>query len=697
MDDRIAYGMNRWLRHLPAILGVVLLIGAIYVVQHEFRHLRLKDIGAALHAIPLTALIFSFTWTIFSYFILTFYDRLGTIYAGHKVSYGRVAFASFCAYALSHNLGFAAVSGAAVRYRLYAHWGLTPLQIGKTVAFCSLTFALGGMVLGGAILFLEPRAIPFFGQHLPNAAMYGVGVLLWAAVLGYVTLSRAIKRIRIGGHSIDLPGWRMAIVQVLLATVDVAVTATIFYALLPKAPGLTWLIFLGVYVASYTAGLAANLPGGIGVFDTAILFGLEPYLSPPHIVGAILVFRLYYYVIPLFLAGSLFAGNEILLRGTGLLRHVGRLPPFQAIGRWSEPDFAVTAATGAVGLCGALMLGLGVLAPQADFTWIDPDYGELASQAGQFVPSLIGAGLVVMAIGLSHRVNLAWGLTILLLVVGSAFAATQENRLWVVGILVLTTLLLAPFRACFYRHAHLMSGPLKPGSVLSLVLLAVCLLSLAVTRPQTHLLQNNAFWAVILSPELPNSVRLSVGWAVLLGLTAIWLLLRPGRVRYLPWDNQSKRILLDLGGEPNRTALIEADGLVMGEAERAAIPFRRCGGVLLGLGDPSGEADDRVSAIWRLRDLAQQDGLDPAVWRAGPDLLKVYGDLGLTALPLGADGLPLPESDGDSPVAEQYLVCVAERDLDRLLPVLPRLAQGMVAASVKGKSTGNLTGFPVSA
>ena len=72
---------------------------------------------------------------------------------------------------------------------------------------------------------------------------------------------------------------------------------------------------------AYTAGLAANLPGGIGVFDTAMLFGLEPYVSAPHIVGAIVVFRLYYYVIPLFLAGSLFAGNEILLRGGGLLRH----------------------------------------------------------------------------------------------------------------------------------------------------------------------------------------------------------------------------------------------------------------------------------------------------------------------------------------------------------------------------------------
>jgi uncharacterized membrane protein YbhN (UPF0104 family) len=669
--------MGRWLRHLPAVLGVALLIGAIYVVQREFRHLSLHQIGEALEAIPRLSLLFSFSWTILSYFILTFYDRLGTIYAGHKVSYGRVAFASFCAYALSHNLGFAAVSGAAVRYRLYAHWGLTPLQIGKTVAFCSLTFGLGGMVLGGTILFVEPRAIPYFGQHLPHAAMYTIGVAMWCIVLAYVTLARVFGTIRIFGHEIELPGWRMAIVQVLLATVDVATTATIFYALLPEAPGLTWLIFLGVYVASYSAGLAANLPGGIGVFDTAMLFGLEPYMSAPHIVGAILVFRLYYYIIPLFLAGSLFAGNEILLRGGGLLRHARVLPPVQAIGRWSEPDFAVTAATGAVGLCGVLMLCLGVLAPQTDFSWMDPDYGDLAAQAGQFVPSLIGAGLVLMAIGLSHRVNLAWGLTILLLVAGAAFVATQDSRLWVVGILLLTTLLLAPFRACFYRHAKLMTGPLEPGSAMSLIVLVVCLLSLAVTRPTTHFLQNNAFWAVILSHQLPNTVRLAVAIAVLFGLTAMWLLLRPSRVAYLPWDSSTRKFLVDLGAGLDDIASAKADGLVLGEAERAVIPFRRCGNVLLGLCDPSGEESDRISAIWRLRDLARQEGLDAAVWRAGPELLKVYGDLGLTALPLGADGLPMPEATGDeTPPAKHYLVCKAERDLKLLLHVLPHLALG---------------------
>ena len=42
--------LMRWLRHLPALLGVGLLFGAIYVVQHEFRHLRLAEIKRALHS-----------------------------------------------------------------------------------------------------------------------------------------------------------------------------------------------------------------------------------------------------------------------------------------------------------------------------------------------------------------------------------------------------------------------------------------------------------------------------------------------------------------------------------------------------------------------------------------------------------------------------------------------------------------------
>ncbi|HJS85415.1 MAG TPA: phosphatidylglycerol lysyltransferase domain-containing protein, partial [Acetobacteraceae bacterium] len=565
---------------------------------------------------------------------------------------------------------FAAVSGAAVRYRLYAHWGLTPLEIGKTIAFCSLTFGLGGMVLGGSILLFMPTALPYVGEHVPAWALYGLGTLLWLVVLLYLALAGARRAVRLRGHSVALPELRMALLQVALAAADVAATATILWVLLPPAPRLDWLLFLGVYLAAFSAGLLANLPGGLGVFDTALLFGLSPFLPASPIIAAIAVFRLYFYVIPLFLAGALFACSEVLMRRAW--RAPARGP------RWGEPDFIVAAASGAVALSGVLLLGLGLLAPRTAPPHAD-HLAEIARQAGQFVPSLIGAGLVVMALGLIRRVNLAWKGALVLLVGGLGFILGEGERVWPVAVLMLAALVLAPFRAYFYRHARLLSGRLDRTSALSLLALAACGLALAGFRRH---LPHDAFWAVLLSPATPWALRASLALVVALALVAVWLLLRPGRIGWRPWDVEARLRLLMLGARPPA----HADGILYGEAGRAAMPFRRLDGLLVALGDPAGAETDRISAVWRLCDLARQEGRDPAIYRAGPRLLKVYNDLGLTALPLGPNGLPVREGSPDSRASQHYLVCIAERDYAALYPLLPRLDAESVPTQPGGET-----------
>lgn len=651
------------LRQLPALLGVLLLVGAIWVVQRESRQLRLEDVAAAVGDIPARALAIALGLTLLSYGILTFYDRLGTIYAGHKVSYGRVAFASFCAYALSHNLGFAAVSGAAVRFRLYSHWGLTPLQIGKVVVFCNLTFALGGLVLGGFILVLEPEAVPFFGEHLPLVVMRGIGAALWAAAGVYVALSRVKSGIRLFSHEVPFPHIGTAGLQVLLASLDVAVTAAIVFALLPAGSAPGYFRLLAVYVTSYSAGLATNLPGGIGVFDSAMLLGLSPYLPAAEILGAILIFRLYYYVIPLLLAGTLFAGNEVLLRSRGVLRRQRRRARAPAVGRWSEPDFAVAAATGTVALCGAVLLSLGPISPPPDVA-VEPAFAGAAALAGQFVLSLIGAALLVFAIGLARRVTLAWAATIVLLLLAAAFTLIEAVRLWIPAVLVLATFVLAPYRAAFYRRASLLAGPLDVATAVPLLALVACVLMLSGFGHRVQGIGDKSWWEIVLSHDASNVLRFNVAMTVAAGLIATWRLIRPGRVSWQAWNNDARGSYAALGGNPPPVA----DGLLWGEAGRAGLPFRRLPRVLLGLGDPVGVAEDRVSAIWRLRDLAEQEGLHPAVYRAGCAFLKMYRDIGLTAVPLGQDGAPLPEMNEAN--ATEFLVCRTERDLAILLPFL---------------------------
>lgn len=665
--------MKKLLHRLPPFLGLMLLVAAVYVVQRQYRELRLADITDALAALPGRALVVAAGWNVLAYGVLTFYDRLASIYAGHKVSYLRTSFASFCAYVLSHNLGFAAVSGAAVRYRLYAHWGLNPYQIAKVVAFCSLTFGLGGMVLGGAILFGEPQAVPFAGQYLPRWVMYVLGAGLWAVVALYLTLARTLGRVKLLGCEAKLPGWRMALVQVLLATVDVAVTAAIFYALLPPVPGLTYLRFLAVYLASYSAGLLASLPGGLGVFDTAVLLGLSPYLPAPTVLGAIVVFRLYYYVIPLFLAGGMFAGHEVLVRS-------GRLAARERRGglAWQERDFIVAAIVGVVTVCGAMLMACGLIGARLH---VFQNTSGFAAHAGEYVPSLMGTALMVLAVGLSLRVSPAWYATLGLLLFSAVFVVLDGGYPWMAVPLMGAAGLLAPFRRAFHRPANLWRERPRPAALVPVLALVGCVIALAAFTPHARRLNNGSWWQIVFSSHAPNVVRVTVGLAVCLAVLASVTLLVPGRVAVLPWVAQGRRRYLAFGA----LAPEQADGLVLGDRGRAGIPFRRLGRVLLGLGDPKGASSDRISAIWRLRDLAEQEGLDPAVLHAGSEFLCVYSDLGLTALPLDAQGRlavassPETETRPEDP-PHSYLCCMAERDLEAILPLLP---DAMLSSSTK--------------
>ena len=268
-------------RHAATAFGVLLLLGALYVIQREFRNLSVRDIGDALRATPSMTLLIAAGWTIATYAVLSAYDRLGSIYAGHPVSWARSVFASFTAYALANNLGFATVSGAAVRYRFYAAWGLPPVAIAKIVAFTSLTFGLGGFSLIGLVLVAKPEMLGFLVGDLSLWVIRGFGFLLWAVVASYILLSRFVPHFTLFGHRIDLPGFWMAVAQTLLASADVAMTALIFYVLLPPAEDLTFIHFLGIYVLAFSAGMAANVPGGIGVFDGAMMLGLSAFMPAP--------------------------------------------------------------------------------------------------------------------------------------------------------------------------------------------------------------------------------------------------------------------------------------------------------------------------------------------------------------------------------------------------------------------------------
>jgi phosphatidylglycerol lysyltransferase len=639
-------------RYGPTLFGLLLLAAALFVVQREFRSLSWADIRGAVHATPASALWGAGGFTLLAYLILTAYDRLGSVYAGHPVSYARTSLASFVAYSLANNLGFATVSGAAVRYRFYAAWGLPPVAIAKVVAFTSLTFGLGGFALGGLVLVVEPEVLPFFGDGVPRWSMQAAGALLWCIVGAYIVLARFVPHFRLFGHQVDLPGFRMALAQTLLASADVAVTALIFWVLLPPAEGLTFLHFLGIYVAAYTAGLAANVPGGIGVFDGAIMFGLSGYLPAPEVVGALLLFRLFYYIAPLFLAGLMFAGFEVSQR-----RH---LPDRIAPERGVAVSFEVPAMAGLVVVAAATLIFIGALPARA--LDLDGIQAMLEEAGSHFAASVAGSLLLVAAYGLVRRLAIAWWATMLLLANGALITWLRGEPWWLTALFVLQAALLATVRPAFYRRARLIAEPLSAEALGLLGAGAICALMLAGVAYQGEY-ADLSWWGLVMAGEVPGLLRFAVGLAGVLLLAAAIRLLRPALPPALPYAPELRDRLAAFGAIAPAEG--GADGAVLGEGGRAGFAFVKRDGIWLALGDPAGDERDRVSAIWRFRDICERARVDPAFWSVGPALLRVYADIGLTAFPLAdANGQP------------RYLACRAERDLEALLPLLPEAAHG---------------------
>ena len=95
-------------------------------------------------------------------------------------------------------------------------------------------------------------------------------------------------------------------------------SAAALWVLLPASAAIHYPTFLGIYVIAMTLGAVSNVPGGLGVFESALLLML-PTPEPGLLLGSLLLFRAVYYIAPFTLALLMLATREATaLRDIGL-------------------------------------------------------------------------------------------------------------------------------------------------------------------------------------------------------------------------------------------------------------------------------------------------------------------------------------------------------------------------------------------
>lgn len=289
-------------KYIWPVIGLAAVLFSAWLLYHELRGLSLDELWESLGNITAMNWVFCLIGTLMAYAALAGYDRLALKHIKRKVGWLYLTITSFTTYALSHNIGASVFSGSVVRYRAYTAKGISAPEVGILVAFCSFTFVLGIMILGGFVLLIEPEVVERFVDMLPVEASALTGGLLLLLVALYLAASfLRLKPLHIRKIEISYPRPGIALQQLLIGPLEIIGAAAIIYFALPEAGNPGFLIVLGIFVISFSLALLSHAPGGLGVLELAFITGLSE-MNQADVLAALLVFRLFYLMIPFAMA-----------------------------------------------------------------------------------------------------------------------------------------------------------------------------------------------------------------------------------------------------------------------------------------------------------------------------------------------------------------------------------------------------------
>lgn len=301
------------LHKLGVAISVTVIGIACYVLYHMLRGIDVNEVVDAIKSTEPRQIAMAALFVAAGYFTLTFYDLFAVRAIGHShVPYRINALAAFTSYSIGHNVGASVFTGGAVRYRIYSAWGLNAIDVAKICFLAGLTFWLGNAAVLGIGVIYHPEAAASVDQ-LPPWLNRVVAMMIVVGLVAYVvwvwTQPRTVGR---GPWAVTLPGGSLTLLQIAIGIVDLSFCALAMYVLVPDEPNLGFIVVAVIFVSATLLGFASHSPGGLGVFDAAMLVGLWQ-MDREELLAGMLLFRVLYYLSPFVISVVLLTLREVIV------------------------------------------------------------------------------------------------------------------------------------------------------------------------------------------------------------------------------------------------------------------------------------------------------------------------------------------------------------------------------------------------
>ena len=310
----IAFLRHKQILHkLGVVISITVIGTACYVLYHMLRGIDVAEVIDAIKGTEGTQIALAALFVAAGYFTLTFYDWFAVRAIGRTdVPYRINALAGFTSYSIGHNVGASVFTGGAVRYRIYSACGLNAIDVAKVCFLAGLTFWLGNAAVLGLGIAWHPEAAANIDQ-LPAWLNRAAAFLTILALIGYVAWVWAKPRVvGRGPWTVTLPGGALTLLQIAIGIVDLGFCALAMYVLVPDEPNLGFVTVAVIFVSATLLGFASHSPGGLGVFDAAMLVGLWQ-MDREELLAGMLLFRMLYYIVPFVISVILLTLREVII------------------------------------------------------------------------------------------------------------------------------------------------------------------------------------------------------------------------------------------------------------------------------------------------------------------------------------------------------------------------------------------------
>jgi len=636
------FWLLRWLK--LALPAAFLALVAAFAVR-ELRGLDVHALRTVLQAITLPRLVLVQLIGATGVLAMSLYDWRAARALDITLTPRTLIRTAWIANAFNNLIGLSGLAGSGIRMLLLTS---ERIEAGRAAAYSGLimiSVPVGLAALAWPLLLsgtpgLERLPIPSWSAWLALGA--------FAAYLPayMVTLHRGV----LAGLLPGLAPQPVSVLATLIAisTLDWLLAATaVWVALDFSGAALPWPQFLSAFVLASAFGMLSLIPGGLGVFDTALVVLLAPFAGgTEQLVSGVLVFRLCYYLVPWLIAVYLGA-DRLMVSEQWQRMALARYWRESRVPELLRLPLGVLASLG-VRVLAYLTFGGGVvLLASAAF----PTLGDRLQVLNRYLPLAaievshllsVATGVLLIALsrGIAAQLRSAYQLTLALLAGGALFSLLKGIDYEEAALLLAVALLLKMQGRRFYRESYPL---LSPRSLKWLASLVVAVIGFAWLGDWVHG-DMPLGWDYLsrFEPalEAPRFARGLLVAALVATAFIGWSFYRRPKTPPDPPDAQAlaeaEAVLNRHGGSEFAHLIFLGDKFLLWSPDRTAfIQYAQIRDRLVALGDPCGDPAAFDAAIIAFREHADHHDLTPCFYEISAAHMYRYHDAGFALFKLG--------------------------------------------------------------